>query len=77
MECRHDGAATLGGSSEGRSDLPWGMGVEMDSGEVDTEETAAWGTAHTSPALDICGLQVVDSVVPRTIAGTNRYSGII
>lgn len=52
----------------------------MDSGEVDTEGTAAWrteGSAHVSPALDICGFQVVDSVVPRTIAATNRYSGII
>lgn len=80
VECHHDGAATLGGSSEGRSYLLCSMGVEMGSGEVGTERTAAWrteGSAHISPVLDICGFQVVDSVVPRTIAGTNRYSGII
>lgn len=70
----------MGGRSEGRSYLPWSMGVEMDSGEGDTEGTAAWrteGSARISPALDFCGFPVVDSVVPRTIAGTNRYSGII
>lgn len=36
VECHHDGAATLGGKSEERSYLPWSVGVEMDSGEVDT-----------------------------------------
>lgn len=51
----------------------WSVGVEIDTGEFDTEGIAAWGNRWLSshlccfPALLS---SVVDSVVSKTVAGT-------